>query len=156
MLKCRSLWHALDANTDFGKDSLKFVCSFSGPVRQSPPQPLCAGWALWDHIWPMSWGSVSLLHFISRLGQLSWNESQINLEGANGKKRNCSIKARRVMFTLILIPQETFIVILKAKQPVCLFPSVCISPFLVYWLSSLPSACLVQLQCTIWCITVSI
>lgn len=113
-----------------------------------PPQPLCAGWALWDHIWPMSWGSVSLfaLYFTTRAVIMKRVASKFR--GANGKKRNCSIKARRVMFTLILMPQETFMRDFKERNShVCLFPSVCISPFLVYWLSSLPSACLVQLQC---------
>ena len=94
-----------------------------------PPQPLCAGWALWNHIWPVSWGSVSLfaLYFTTRA--VIMKRVANKFRGANGKKHNCSIKARRVMFTLILMPQETFMSDFKERNNhVCLFPSVCISP----------------------------
>jgi len=41
VLKCLSLWRALDASTDFGKGSLKSARSLSGPGRQSLLATLC-------------------------------------------------------------------------------------------------------------------
>ena len=128
VLKCRSLWHALDANTDFGKDALKFVCSFPGPVRQS----LLSHFVLGEHcgiIFDQWAGVLSVfLHFISRLGQLSWKESQVNLEGQMGK--NVTAPSRQEEWCLLwsLCHKRLLCVILKSEtatsvsSPQCAFP----------------------------------
>ena len=132
VLKCLSLWHASDANTDFGKGSLKSARSLSGPGRQS----LLSHFVLGKHcgITFDQWAEALLvfLHFISRLGQLPWRESRINLEGQ--MRKNITAPSRQEEWCLLwsLCHKRLLCVILKSKTIMSVSSLHCASPPSLY------------------------